>query len=82
MRKQASAKHAETGGIAEMLAPLVSEALADSQVSQQLATLTAQTLASPEVSAAVNSVGWKLAAWAAVGVAGGIFAGLWLWGQR
>ena len=78
MRRLASTAAIETGGIAEMLAPLVSEALADAQVSQQIAALTAETLASPEVGAALNSIGWKLAAWSALGVASGIFVGLWL----
>lgn len=69
----------ETGGLGELLAPLVSGALADAAVSQQLATLTAETLSSPEVDAAVNRLGLRVAAFAAVGVAVGVVGGLYLW---
>jgi hypothetical protein len=68
----------ETGGLGELLAPVVSDALADLDVGQQVAALTAQTLASPEVDAAVNRLGLRLAAWTAGGIALGIVAGYYL----
>lgn len=67
----------ETGALGGALAPILSEALEGA--SSELAQLTADTLSSPEVDAAVTRLGWKVAAFAAGGVAVGIVAGLFIW---
>lgn len=69
----------ETGGLGDILAPVVSEALQDTELSEELATVVAQTLSSPQVDAAVNRLGWRVAAFAAGGVAVGILGGLFIW---
>jgi hypothetical protein len=67
----------ETGALGGALAPILSEALEGA--SGELAQLTADTLNSPEVDAAVTRLGWKVAAFAAGGVAVGIVAGMFIW---
>lgn len=67
----------ETGALGDALAPLLADALEGA--SSELAQITAATLNSPEVDAAVTRIGWKLAAFAAGGVAAGIVAGLFIW---
>jgi hypothetical protein len=68
----------ETGGLGAMLQPIVAEALADEGVSAQLSLLVADTLRAPEVDAALNRVGMRLAAWTAGGIVVGLLAGHYL----
>lgn len=70
--------HHETAGLGDALAPLVADALKDKTISAELSLLVADTLRAPEVDAALNRVGLRLAAWTAGGIVVGLLAGYYL----
>ena len=68
----------ETGGIGDVLAPLLADALKDETISAELSLLLADTLRDPAVDSALNRIGLRLAAWTAGGIVVGLLAGYYL----